>query len=63
MALGRLIHIGVDLVLVSTALAGIRQATGLKFKPESLTDSKSLQSYINTYLSIGEKTVNLAVYQ
>ncbi|KAI7833791.1 hypothetical protein BX661DRAFT_177552 [Kickxella alabastrina] len=63
MAIGKLVHITVDLVLLSTALAGIRRSTGLKFKPESLTDSKDIQGYVDTYLNIGEKTVDFAAFQ
>ncbi|KAJ2725774.1 hypothetical protein GGI07_000981 [Coemansia sp. Benny D115] len=63
MAIGKLLHISVDLVLLSTALAAIRRSTGLKFKPESLTDSKDIQGYIENYLTIGEKTVDYASWQ
>ncbi|KAJ1647067.1 hypothetical protein LPJ64_001531 [Coemansia asiatica] len=63
MAIGRFVHIGVDLVLLSAALAGIRRTTGLKFKPDSLTDSKDVQGYIESYLNIGEKALDIATAQ
>jgi hypothetical protein len=31
--LGRVIHIGVDAILVSTVLAGIKRSTGLQYYP------------------------------
>ncbi|KAJ2076860.1 hypothetical protein H4R24_005468, partial [Coemansia sp. RSA 988] len=52
MAISRLVHLGVDLVLISTALAGIRRSTGYKLKPESLTDSKTAGEYIDKYLYV-----------
>ncbi|KAJ1997327.1 hypothetical protein GGI04_005448, partial [Coemansia thaxteri] len=63
MAIGKLVHIGVDLVLLSTALAGIRRSTGLKVKTDSLVDSKDMQGYIQQYLNVGEKTLDLAAWQ
>ncbi|KAJ2901837.1 hypothetical protein GGI21_004635, partial [Coemansia aciculifera] len=60
MVVGKLVHIGIDLVLLSTALAGIRRSTGLKFKPDSVVASKDMQSYIERYLSVGEMTMDLA---
>ncbi|KAJ2756382.1 hypothetical protein GGH94_005446 [Coemansia aciculifera] len=60
MVVGKLIHIGVDLVLLSTALAGIQRSTGLKLKPDSLVESKDMQSYIERYLSLGEMAMDLA---
>ncbi|KAJ2000044.1 hypothetical protein H4R26_004796 [Coemansia thaxteri] len=63
MAIGKLVHIGVDLVLLSTALAGIRRSTGLKVKTDSLVDSKDMQGYIQQCLNVGEKTLDLAAWQ
>lgn len=63
MAIGKLIHISVDVVLFSAALAGIRRTTGLKFKPESITDSKDMQGYVEKYLNVGEKTLDIAAAQ
>ncbi|KAJ2459871.1 hypothetical protein GGF42_001196 [Coemansia sp. RSA 2424] len=61
MVVGKLIHISVDLVLLSTALAGIRRSTGLKLKPDGLVEGKDMQGYIERYLSVGEMTMDFAV--
>ncbi|KAJ2310339.1 hypothetical protein H4S02_004466 [Coemansia sp. RSA 2611] len=63
MALGKVVHFGVDLVLLSAALAGIRRSTGYKLNSQNLTDSKSIQEYIDKYLFVGEKTIDLAASQ
>ncbi|KAJ2708619.1 hypothetical protein H4R19_004659 [Coemansia spiralis] len=63
MAFGKIIHLGVDLVLLSTALAGIRRSTGMRVNPDNLTDSRSIGSYLESYLSVGEKTLDLAAWQ
>ncbi|KAJ2802715.1 hypothetical protein H4R20_003175, partial [Coemansia guatemalensis] len=63
MAVAKLIHLGVDLVLISTALAGIRRSTGYRLKSESLTDSKTAGEYIDKYLYVGEKTIDMATSQ
>ncbi|ORX69649.1 DUF1748-domain-containing protein [Linderina pennispora] len=63
MALGKLVHIGVDLVLFSTALAGIRRSTGFKVKTEGITDSEDMRGYIQKYLNLGEKTLDVAAVQ
>ncbi|CDO52500.1 similar to Saccharomyces cerevisiae YIL156W-B Putative protein of unknown function [Geotrichum candidum] len=51
--LSRIAHISLDLVLVSTALAGIRRSTGLTPKTD-IFDSKDFQSYFQKYLNTGE---------
>ncbi|KAJ2769024.1 hypothetical protein IWQ56_002713 [Coemansia nantahalensis] len=63
MAIGKIVHVGIDLVLLSTALAGIRRTTGLRVNPDNVTDSKSIGNYLDSYLSIGEKTLDLAAWQ
>ncbi|KAJ1993467.1 hypothetical protein GGI25_002787, partial [Coemansia spiralis] len=59
MVLGKLIHYSVDLVLVSTALAGIRRSTGYKLNTENLVENKDVRGYLDKYLAIGERTIDL----
>ncbi|KAJ2158067.1 hypothetical protein GGF46_004061 [Coemansia sp. RSA 552] len=63
MAIGKIVHLGVDLVILSAALAGIRRSTGLRVKTEGLTDSKTFAEYMDKYLAVGETTVDLAAAQ
>lgn len=53
-------HISVDLVLVSTALAGIKRNTGLTPKSE-LAGNTEIQSYFNKYLDVGEYVFDSSV--
>ncbi|KAJ1972634.1 hypothetical protein H4R34_005345 [Dimargaris verticillata] len=52
---GRLIHYAADAVLLSTILAGIRRASGLSFKSESI-ENKEVRSVVQSYLDLGERT-------
>ncbi|CAN8101011.1 unnamed protein product [Discula destructiva] len=62
MVLGRLVHYGVDLVLVSTILAGMRRSTGLTLKQEKIgTDNTEINKWVGRYLGIGESVFDLAV--
>ncbi|CAH6721701.1 hypothetical protein CLIB1444_07S00474 [[Candida] jaroonii] len=54
--IGKLIHYGADLVLVSTALAGLKRSSGLT--PNLDSQSKDIQYYSNMYLDIGEKILD-----
>ncbi|KAH3682195.1 hypothetical protein WICPIJ_006816 [Wickerhamomyces pijperi] len=58
---GKTIHFGIDLILLSTALAGIKRNTGLTIKSEKITDSKDFQGYIESYLNVGEKSYDMSV--
>ncbi|CAL9734843.1 hypothetical protein MOSE0_G00914 [Monosporozyma servazzii] len=61
---GKLIHVGVDLLLVSTLLAGIRRNTGLQFDLNRWNPPKNkqyekdwhptAQKYVGRYLGWGE---------
>jgi len=53
MVLGRVIHIGVDAILVSAVLAGIKRSTGLQFKSEAI-ESKDIRGAVNKYLNVGD---------
>ncbi|KAJ1951412.1 hypothetical protein EC988_004053 [Linderina pennispora] len=54
--IGRAIHYGVDLVLVSTALAGIRRSTGLT--PNLDGTGSTVQGLARQYLDIGERIID-----
>lgn len=58
---GKTIHFGIDLILVSTTLAGIKRNTGLTLKTEKFTESKEFQGYIDSYLGVGERAYDLSV--
>lgn len=49
----------IDLILVSTALAGIKRNTGLTLKSDLL--GKDFQPYVNKYLDFGESTFDSTV--
>ncbi|KAJ2737171.1 hypothetical protein IW152_000192 [Coemansia sp. BCRC 34962] len=55
---GRLIHYGIDLVLISTALAGIRRSTGLT--PKLDNTSSTAQGVVRQYLDVGERVIDYA---
>ncbi|KAG8163688.1 hypothetical protein KVR01_006985 [Diaporthe batatas] len=62
--LGRLVHYGVDAILISTILAGIRRSTGLtpSFKSEKIAgDSNETQKWVSRYLAVGETAMDWAV--
>ncbi|KAJ2633408.1 hypothetical protein H4R22_000509 [Coemansia sp. RSA 1290] len=63
MALGKVVHWGVDLLLLSTALAGIRRSTGFKFNSGSITDNETARAYIDKYLLFGETAISIAASQ
>lgn len=49
------------MVLVSTALAGIKRNTGLQPKLDSIPGGPDLQPYFKKYLDVGEYTMDTAV--
>ncbi|ETW83190.1 hypothetical protein HETIRDRAFT_316666 [Heterobasidion irregulare TC 32-1] len=53
MVLGRLLHYGVDAVLLSTVVAGIRRSSGFTPQTESIADP-TIRSVAERYLGIGE---------
>ncbi|KAJ2519335.1 hypothetical protein H4217_000584 [Coemansia sp. RSA 1939] len=63
MALGRIAHIGIDLILLSTALAGIRRSSGYRLKTEALIENKDMRSYLDKYLAFGETALDFASRQ
>ncbi|KAJ2471348.1 hypothetical protein GGI02_002333 [Coemansia sp. RSA 2322] len=56
--IGRLIHYSIDLVLVSTALAGIRRSTGLTPKLDEA--NSAVQGVLRQYLDVGEHVIDYA---
>ncbi|ODQ62336.1 hypothetical protein WICANDRAFT_60397 [Wickerhamomyces anomalus NRRL Y-366-8] len=58
--LGKAIHLSVDLVLVSTALAGIKRNTGLTPKTE-IAGNTEVQGYLGKYLDVGEYVFDSSV--
>jgi len=63
MVLGRLTHYAFDAVLLSAFLAGVKRSTGLtpSFKPDSLTESKELKTWVEKYLGVGEWVMDQSV--
>ncbi|CCC70902.1 hypothetical protein NCAS_0G00150 [Naumovozyma castellii] len=58
--LGKVIHVSVDLVLVSTCLAGIKRNTGLAFKLETI-ENQTARDYSRRYLKMGESVYDYSV--
>ncbi|KAJ1732419.1 hypothetical protein LPJ61_002057 [Coemansia biformis] len=56
MAIGRLVHVAADLVLVSVALAGIRRSTGMT--PALTNPDSAVQSVARKYLEAGERILD-----
>ncbi|KAJ1832795.1 hypothetical protein LPJ70_006522 [Coemansia sp. RSA 2708] len=61
MAVGRFVHFGVDLVLVSMVLAGTRRSSGLT--PALSNPDSIAQSALRTYLDMGERLLTYAETQ
>ncbi|CAG8577904.1 9571_t:CDS:2 [Paraglomus brasilianum] len=61
MALGRLLHVTVDAVLVSAVLAGIKRSTGLGLASEKI-ESKDLRDAVDKYLNVGEWVVDKSIF-
>ncbi|CCG21197.1 hypothetical protein CORT_0A08120 [Candida orthopsilosis Co 90-125] len=53
MSLGKLVHYGIDLVLISIVLAGIHRNTGLQFDVSHFS-SVDFRRWFGNYLSFGE---------
>jgi len=55
---GRLIHLSVDAVLVSTVIAGLRRSSG--FSPATpLIPDPTLRSVVDSYLGVGETVFDM----
>ncbi|KAI5961592.1 uncharacterized protein KGF55_003909 [Candida pseudojiufengensis] len=51
--IGRLAHIGIDLVLISGVLAGIKRSSGITPNLD-LIENKDVRNYAGKYLNFGE---------
>lgn len=56
--LGRLVHYGVDLVLVSTVMAGVKRSSGFGPKIENISDPTT-RGLAEKYLGIGERVFDV----
>ncbi|KAJ2211185.1 hypothetical protein IW140_003312 [Coemansia sp. RSA 1813] len=56
--IGKAIHISLDLVLISTALAGIRRSTGLTIATND--PNSAVYRTAKSYLEIGERAMDFA---
>ncbi|KAI9502792.1 hypothetical protein GGI26_002424 [Coemansia sp. RSA 1358] len=54
--IGKVVHISIDLVLVSTALAGIRRSAGLTLAAND--PSSAIYSTAKQYLEVGERVID-----
>lgn len=52
--IGKVAHIGLDLVLVTGFLAGVKRNTGLHLNVDKL-ENENVRYYTNQYLNFGEK--------
>ncbi|KAI4522133.1 hypothetical protein GGG16DRAFT_129093 [Schizophyllum commune] len=57
--LGKLVHYGVDAVLLSTVLAGIRRSSGFTVNPTTVPEGTP-RSIFEKYLSVGESVFDMA---
>ncbi|OBZ72007.1 hypothetical protein A0H81_07578 [Grifola frondosa] len=58
MVLGRLVHLALDAVLVSTVVAGVRRSSGLMPVTDSITDP-TLRSIADRYFGVGETVFDM----
>ncbi|ODV60433.1 DUF1748 domain-containing protein, partial [Ascoidea rubescens DSM 1968] len=58
--LGKALHYSIDLVLISTCLAGIKRTTGLTPKLD-LVENKEIREYSQKYLNVGESVLDSSV--
>ncbi|KAJ7067951.1 DUF1748-domain-containing protein [Mycena amicta] len=58
--LGKLVHLGIDAVLISVFLAGLKRNTGLTPKL-SQVPNKDIRQLLRSYLEFGEYAFDFAV--
>ncbi|GCF01324.1 hypothetical protein ZYGM_001798 [Zygosaccharomyces mellis] len=58
--LGKTIHVSIDLILVSTCLAGLRRNTGLTPKLQTI-ENITIRDYMTRYLNLGESVYDYSV--
>ncbi|GAA6021760.1 hypothetical protein JCM11491_007235 [Sporobolomyces phaffii] len=59
MVLGRLMHYTLDVVLVTTVLAGMKRQTGFQVSTSGLPEGPARQT-ADTFLGLGEKVFDVA---
>ncbi|KAG5437496.1 hypothetical protein PCANB_000924 [Pneumocystis canis] len=59
MSLGKALHLSIDLLLVSSVLAGIKRSTGLTIRKDLLDND--VGNIVETYLHAGDWLVNQSV--
>ncbi|KAJ2520615.1 hypothetical protein H4217_001920 [Coemansia sp. RSA 1939] len=57
-AIGKAVHVSLDLVLISIAMAGIRRSTGLTITKKD--PNSTVYRAAKSYLEIGERAVDFA---
>ncbi|KAH8925566.1 DUF1748-domain-containing protein [Atractiella rhizophila] len=57
--LGRLVHYGVDAVMLTTILAGIKRTSGFQLSTNPFPEGTP-RNFANQYLGIGEKIFDMA---
>ncbi|ORY34046.1 hypothetical protein BCR39DRAFT_518240 [Naematelia encephala] len=50
---GRLTHLAIDLIAISTILAGVKKATGFAPQTDHIKDT-SIRHFLESYFSIGD---------
>ncbi|CAK9439192.1 uncharacterized protein LODBEIA_P34160 [Lodderomyces beijingensis] len=55
--IGKITHIGIDLVLISGFLAGVKRATGIQPNLD-LIENKDVRYYTGKYLGLGESVLD-----
>ncbi|AQZ13967.1 YIL156W-B [Zygosaccharomyces parabailii] len=57
---GKAVHVSIDLILVSTCLAGLKRNTGLTPKLDTF-QNLTVREYMAKYLSLGESVYDYSV--
>ncbi|KAK0467978.1 DUF1748-domain-containing protein [Desarmillaria tabescens] len=58
--LGKLVHIGIDAIIISAFLAGVKRTTGLT-PALGQVPNKDIRQLLRSYLEMGEYTLDFAV--
>ncbi|OMJ15023.1 hypothetical protein AYI70_g7532, partial [Smittium culicis] len=62
-AISKIVHLSVDAILLTTALAGIKRTTGYEIKHKNISTDENITKYINNYFLFGEKALDFAADQ
>ncbi|VVT56414.1 uncharacterized protein SAPINGB_P005046 [Magnusiomyces paraingens] len=58
--IGKIVHLSVDLVLVSAVMAGVKRSTGLTLKTGEV-ENKDAKNLLEKYLDVGEWVFDTSV--